>query len=532
MENEKNFICSLCHRQLELNKGDYLFTYEAECINNHKLNNIELDDLLEKKISNSSIYKCKEHQKKTVAHCFICNEDICLNCIRTSHKGHKNEYLFSLNKECFGVFSNLEWRFEYEKNIINIFISELSVFKEKLNSFINDFKSQLIKEIKLRQDLLKKLFSKEFSYIDIQNVKNLINDDDSIIIIQNNLSKFCKSKTFLEKYDYMRIIFKEVIQRGRFLETPNLLNIIKKFGTNIIPLNKNHFIQFDNEIKSLKIISDNSDLYTKDSKYNIVLSMDSDKYFFNKIILKNNKNIEKEFSFYAIKKPDFYIKEKNNLFEVKIINIFDKEKIKCDIKKIKLNVEKKIISGLIILDNNKNIIIKYTGGIYLYDDLFNEIKMLDKISVNYYLKINENTFVYSSYSDDNNIYVGTIENNEFYKYIIQKCGGKFINYLEKKKILISSHSKFLYIINFNSLFPEVIQKIEINSDFDPKSEFSEIRFIDNIYNYFHDDSIYLILKKKSYEDNNCKWVNYIVQFRIENDGLREISRIEKETYYA
>ena len=163
--------------------------------------------------------------------------------------------------------------------------------------------------------------------------------------------------------------------------------------------------------------------------------------------------------------------------------------------------------------------------------------MLDKITVNNYLKINENTFVYSSYLDDN-IYVGTFENNEFYKYIIQKCGDIFINYLEKKKILISNHSKFLYIINFNSLFPEVIQKIEINSDFDPKSEFSEIRFIDNIYNYFHHDSIYLILKKKSYEDNNFNWINYIVQFKIENDGLREISRIEEvkilneEIYYA
>ena len=63
-------------------------------------------------------------------------------------------------------------------------------------------------------------------------------------------------KTFIEKYDYMRNIFNEGFKRGKYLEKPNLLNIIKTFWEKILPLNHNHFIQIKkNEIKILQVYS-------------------------------------------------------------------------------------------------------------------------------------------------------------------------------------------------------------------------------------------------------------------------------------
>lgn len=49
-----------------------------------------------------------------------------------------------------------------------------------------------------------------------------------------------------------------------------------------------------------------------------------------------------------------------------------------------------------------------------------------------------------------------IENNGFDKYRILICGYNIINYLAKKSILASKDEEYIYLINFNGLFPEVI----------------------------------------------------------------------------
>ena len=215
MENKENIVCSLCQKQFQINIGDYLFTYNAKCINNHKFKNIEIDDLLEKKEKNISIYQCKAHQKKIIAHCFLCNEDICFKCLSTSHKSHKMEYLKSLNMD-FAQQFDAKNLLKKENKIINIFVSELQLFQNKLNTYINSIKTQIIKEIKLRQELLNKILQKEFTYIDIQNAKAIL-DEESFKIINDNIDKFCNSKSFIEKYDYIKNILNEGIQQGKYL---------------------------------------------------------------------------------------------------------------------------------------------------------------------------------------------------------------------------------------------------------------------------------------------------------------------------
>ena len=533
MENKENIVCSLCQKQFQINIGDYLFTYNAKCINNHKFENIEIDDLLEKKEENISIYQCKAHQKKIIAHCFLCNEDICFKCLSTSHKSHKMEYLKPLNMD-FVQQIDAKNLLKKENKIINIFVSELQLFQNKLNTYINSIKTQIIKEIKLRQELLNKILQKEFTYIDIQNAKAIL-DEESFKIINDYIDKFCNSKSFVEKYDYIKNILKEGIQQGKYLENLNISNIIKKLGMHIIPLKEKYFIKIIRETEkistTLQIIKDNSDKYLKELKYNI-LSEKSFNYHFNRIILKNNINFEKELLLYAIQYRKAYQGINENLFEVKILNILDKNKIKYEIKQIFFN-EKMFIFGLISLDINKNIIFKINGEIYLYDDLFNKIKILDNLSplkFNDYFKIDENIFVYST-ELKNNIYIATIENYELNKYVIRNGGYSFINFFKKKKILISHDKENLYLINFNSLFPEVIQKIQIN-DIKSKSiyfTYLEKSIILDVYNFFKEDSIYIRdIKQKSFENNLFYLVYYIVQYKIDDDELKEVSRIEED----
>ena len=527
MENKENYICSLCQEQFQLNAGDYLFTYNAQCINNHKLENIELDDLLLRKEKNISIYQCKEHKKKIAAHCFLCNEDICLKCLSTSHKSHKMEYLKSLNLDFIQQFDTQNL-LKKENKIINIFLSELKLFQKKLNTHINNIKSQIIKEIQLRQEFFDRIIKKEFTYIDIQNAKTFL-ENKSFKIINDNITKFCKSKTFIEKYDYIKEIINEGIQQGKYLENPNILNIVKKLENNIIPLNQNHFVQFDKNLKNnstkLEIIKDNSDKYLKEFKINI-LSEKSFNFLFDEVILKINKNNEKEFSFYVINHIYFgEIHNEDHLYEVKILNILDNNKTEYEIKQIVFKEKILFIPGLIVLDNNKNIIFTKIGEISLYDDLFNKIEVLDNISpsnISDYLKINGNIFVYST-ETNNTIYVVTCENHEFYKHVIQKCGNKFINYFENKKILISHDNENLYLINFNCLFPEIIQRIQIYN----YTDYKYLYFIKNQYNYFKDDSIFLSIKQKSFGTDLFYLVYYIVQYKIDNDELKEVSRIEE-----
>ena len=124
-----------------------------------------------------------------------------------------------------------------------------------------------------------------------------------------------------------------------------------------------------------------------------------------------------------------------------------------------------------------------------------------------------------------------MDNNELNKYPIQKCGNIFINYFEKKKILVSHDNENLYLISFNCLFPEVIQKIQIDNFNDNTDNYNDNGFLKNleyINNFFKEDSIYIRKKQKSFENGLFYLVEYIVQYKIDNGELKEVSRIEEK----
>ena len=125
----EHFCCSTCDKPLKIKEGDYLFTYNLECCNNHISKNVDLEDILSTKKEKSHI--CENHKKSKIIHCINCNEDICFLCYKESHHLHKMEYLKSLN---------------YDQIVKNIFDSELADDKIYFNNFIDElmhFKNEL-----------------------------------------------------------------------------------------------------------------------------------------------------------------------------------------------------------------------------------------------------------------------------------------------------------------------------------------------------------------------------------------------------
>ena len=45
----ERLVCQICDNQIRLNSGDFLFSYNIGCSNNHLQKNIDLDDLLSQK---------------------------------------------------------------------------------------------------------------------------------------------------------------------------------------------------------------------------------------------------------------------------------------------------------------------------------------------------------------------------------------------------------------------------------------------------------------------------------------------------
>ena len=174
MEQPKNFLCSECRNILKVTNGDYLFSYNTKCRNNHIDENIDLEDLLLKYRTNENLYKCKTHKNKTLIYCYDCNEDICLKCLKDLHKGHKNEYLNTIKLNLIEEF-NFNYLLKNEKKMIDIFVEKLEYFLNKLKLFIHFLKVNINNEFKFRDELFNKIKNKKiYSYFDIENANTLL----------------------------------------------------------------------------------------------------------------------------------------------------------------------------------------------------------------------------------------------------------------------------------------------------------------------------------------------------------------------
>ena len=146
----------------------------------------------------------------------------------------------------------------------------------------------------------------------------------------------------------------------------------------------------------------------------------------NKIILKINKNIKTQLSFYILSYLGInrFLVSKTLLYEISIENL-------CDFNIKKIATYDKYFN-LYVLSEDK-IIIDDQNGISLYDETFKSPKLVSKEIFNIYefLKIDQNTFFYSS----KGIFLAKIISNKIGKIELNNCGNKLIYFSEKKKIL-------------------------------------------------------------------------------------------------
>ena len=532
----EKFLCQECNNQLKLKRSNFIFSFNAECCNNHKKENVDLEDLLNMKKSNQDILKCKNHKKKNIIHCFDCDEDICLYCYNNIHKEHKIEYIKNINcsPSNLYLFKN---EVNNEKKVIDEFISELIQFQNRFNLYINILKKNILNYHKIRLDLINNISEKEFSYIDIKNVEEIFNND-YYKKINYSLILF-KTETFIKKYEHLKNIFELMLKKGKYIEEQNIKDKYNELkNINIIPINNDYYIELimGNRNTINLFIMKKINLSSKSFKSDVIFENHLD-ININKIVLKKNKNIKKLLSFFLLNK-ERYIHNNNYVFNIYEMTIKDleEETINFQMKKIKLFNND---IDLLILSEDKYII-KEKRDLNLYDNLFNKQKLIDLIDFNESyitsLIINENTFVYSTYinnhQNNNKIYIINIDDKFVDKYILNNCGEYFINFYENKKILFSYDNYYLYLINFKTVIPEVIQKIEIikNNERIYNKSICDVSYLLQLLDNFNDDSsIYIkITQSNILVDCTFYFITYLIQFKIIEGELREISKIEIE----
>ena len=525
----KKFICQECENPIKIEKGDFIFSFNINCDNEHKFENINLDELLSmrKNYNNINQFQCKQHKKKKIIHCFNCNEDLCFLCFKQLHKMHKIEYINKLDfspEEKYNIKNYLN----KEKKTIDSFLNELIQFQSKLNIYINILSKEIKKYHQLRNELYDDISQDNISYKDIDNNQKVFNKNNMLKII-DYANNFINCETFLKKYDYFKDMIGLLVKKGQFIEEQNIknkYNIYKRMK--IIPIDNKYFFNLYN--KYFEIAKNISTFYSKEFEYKTIFKMNHDYEDYN-IVLKQRNNIEEELSFYILHfwkshyHYDFY--DKTDLFEmtVKDLNKYqDNKNNNYNIKKVK-TFNSKI--DLLILSENKYIVTNCINVI-LYDNLFKKEQIIN-LAINSFMKINQNVFTCLN-TNNNILYTIKIEENFIDKITIKNCGNILFHFSKKKKILFSLDNYFFYLINFNTVSPEVIQKIEFN--FNNKNIINKYNSINKnvinllqFLNCFNDDSIFLKCKEIVFKNYSNYSITYLTQLKIIDYTLVELSRI-------
>ena len=519
MEIPRSFLCPDCKEQLKINNGDFLFTYNIKCPNGHKQLNVDLDLILEKRMPKSNSFKCKNHHRKKIFHCFTCNEDICSLCYSDLHKTHEIEYFKKLTLDSRGKY-DIEYNFNKQKEILQIFLTELNNFQSKINLYIDIFKSQLKKQYEFRKEIINNIIGSKISFIDIENF-TLHSNSDSYKKIDESLSKFINKVTFLDKYDYLKNIFKEIIIKSKYIEEKKVINRINDYiDLNLIPLNINNLF-FQNKKNYIANISE--------------VTIYEEKLEKNSIIYKYKPIISKSFPFIIIKGPiiiddetkqdkkiSFYCISNNLVLKMCILNQEAENNKGENVIVNMINVDN--IMALLNLTDNKNIVFDTKGKIYLYNNSFNENQLVGQTpgifninTIIYYMEMCEN-------KDEN-----LIETKEI------KTSGLTpmpLFYIKNKKILLSLCYKYKYnnikennyfcicLINFKIEQPEIFQIININ--------YYEISKKLLYFNCFNDDSFYFPISQSTYKNEMFYNVIFISQYKLIKGELIEVSKIKKE----
>ena len=543
MEMLRSFLCPNCDELCKVNNGDYLFSYNIECLYGHKQTNLEQEFLLMKRKVKQNIFKCKNHRKKNQIHCYTCNEDICILCFKDMHQNHKYEYLKNLKLGTREEYNN-NYNLNKQKEILQIFLTELNAFQAKFDLYIDILKEKLKKQNEFKFELFKNISENNFSFIDIENF-NINSKNDIYKKMEDFMEKFINQNTFLEKYEYLKNILDELIKKGKYIEEKKVVNRINNYiDLNLMPLNNdNLFVQCKkNYISNNSEITIFQEIIDKDREnYNYIPIISKNfPFIINKcpILLENVPKIDNETSFYCIS-DNSVIK----LMIKKQLEIGEDPKFDCII-----NIFNTLATtALTVLTKDKNIVFKSNQNIILYDDNFsieNAKELNQKLpgefsTVENVLTIDKNSFIFTIKnfnSTEPNIYLIKVDEDSLYKINTNDLTPLPLFYMKQKKILISfcyeykynnikdNNNFYITLINFNVEKPEIVQMININYYDISKKVF--------YFNCFNDDSFYFPICKQTYNKEMFYKVIYISQYKLIKGEFREVSRIKKEDDFS
>ena len=544
MEMLRSFLCPECEELCKIQSGDYLFSYNLECSQGHKQTNLNQEFLLKKRKIKQNIFKCKNHRKNNIIHCYTCNEDICFLCYNDLHQNHKFEYLKNLKLGTREEY-NSNYNLNKQKEILQIFLTELNNFQIKFDLYIETLKSQLKNQNEFKTELIKNISENNFSFIDIENF-NMHSKNDTYKKIEEFIEGFINKSTFIEKYEYLKGILNELIKKGKYIEERKIVKRINNYiDLDLMPLNHdNLFVQCKkNYITNNSEITIFQELIEKnEQKYDYKpLITKTFPFIINKcpILLENVPIIYNETPFYCI--------SDNSVIKILLIKnhtrIGQNPKYECIINIF--NVFK--TSALTVLSKDKNILFDSDRNIILYDDTFsNQTSQIlnQKIPGEYStidttLTLDKNSFIFTVKKFNNtepNIYTFNLEDENIYKINTNGLTPLPLFYLKKKKLLISFCCEYKYnnikannyfyisLINFAVAKPEIIQMININYYDISKKIF--------YFNCFNDDSFYFPICQQTYNKEMFYKVIYISQYKLIKGEFREVSRIKKEDDFS
>ena len=545
MEMFRSFLCPECDELSKIKNGDYLFSYNLECSKGHKRLNLDQDFLLKKRKVKQNIFRCKNHRKNNIIHCYTCNEDICFLCYNDLHQKHEFEYLKNLKLGTREEYNN-NYNLNKQKEILQIFLNELNNFQIKFDLYIDTLKSQLKSQNEFRTELIKNISENNFSFIDIENF-NIHSKNDTYKKIEEFIEGFINKSTFIEKYEYLKEILNELIKKGKYIEERKIVNRINNYiDLDLMPLNHdNLFVQckknYISNNSEITIFQENFEKSQQKYDYKPLITK-TFPFIINKcpILLENVAKIYNETPFYCI--------ADNSVIKIIIIKTGDKigQNPKYESIINIFNVFK--TSNMTVLSKDKNIIFDSAQNIILYDDSFSNktSKILSQklpgeySTIDNVLTLDKNSFIFTIKKFNNtepNIYTFNLEEESIYKINTNGLTPLPLFYLKQKKLLISFCYEYKYnnikannyfyisLINFEVEKPEIIQMININYYDISKKVF--------YFNCFDDDeSFYFPICQQTYNKEMFYKVIYISQFKLIKGEFREISRIKKEDDFS
>ena len=544
MEIYRSFLCPECDELCKIKSGDYLFSYNIECSQGHKQTNLDQDFLLKKRKIKKNSFKCKNHHKWNKIHCYSCNEDICFLCYKDLHQNHKFEYLKNLKLGTREEYNN-NYNLNKQKEILQIFLTELNTFQIKFDLYIDTLKSQLKNQNEFRSELIKNISETNFSFVDIENF-NIHSKNDIYKKIEEFIEGFINKSTFLEKYEYLKGILNELIKKGKYIEERKMVSRINNYiDLNLMPLNHdNLFVQckknYISNNSEITIFQENFEKIEQKYDYKPLITK-TFPFIINKcpILLENIPIIYNETPFYCI--------SDNSVIKFNIIKnqafIGEIPKYDCIINQF--NVFK--TAALTVLSKDKNIIFDCDRNITLYDDSFSNqtSKILNQklpgeySTIDNALTIDKNSFIFTIKNFNNtepNIYSINLDEENMYKINTNGLTPLPLSYMKQKKLLISFCYEYKYnnikannyfyicLINFAVEKPEIIQMININYYDISKKVF--------YFNCFGEDSFYFPVCQQTYNKEMFYKIIYISQYKLIKGEFREVSRIKKEDDFS